>query len=332
MHKKGQLSIIIIIGLVLVIGTALVLYANNKPTIEAPAALDPMSAAQAQLQSCWSDAATNAVTRIGIYGGTLVPEIIGQPSLVRLAVKNGKNTVPTLQELEKEISYGVIMYAAPCEEKASMEANAQGLDLELGRMEVQSLVGPELVIVSVNSEDTFVLPGIAKKVQPYQAHIKTQVGRLAAFANYLADGAATKGTLDIFSVIDAGVTANAVRGPAGVLGVTLKSIDTAGTMPSTWLLAFDQTNKSPRYAPQVKQPQPITAPVGVHTTGAILALDISDEPITFKANSPIVNLDEKTGVYDILPAAYEKGTHPVIFTVTNLDGLSTDVLAKVIVQ
>jgi hypothetical protein len=99
MLKRGQLSVFLLVGLVLVIAVSFVLYLQTQKTVALPEPEWSRSAVFA-IDSCFETQATNAIALQMARGGYVAPlRAVPSPLPVLLAVDDEKLLMPTLQDM-----------------------------------------------------------------------------------------------------------------------------------------------------------------------------------------------------------------------------------------
>lgn len=333
MLKRGQVSIIILTGLVLLIAVSFILYTNQQAIVEAPAQVpsDPLAAVETMLHDCWQTSADHVATTIGIHGGSMLPEFLDDNTLVRPGVQDGRVTLPTRDELEEELSIGTSVLAAACEDGIVERAASYGVTLELGDLDVKATLTPDSVLTAFSGDYLLKTTTATKRISAFSHTTMTPLGKSAALAHYLAGSAVIDGTLDVLTVRGTGADVRVLTGATSVKGVEITAYGPSPSIPSLFYLAFDQTNDKEQTAPLVEPLGPITAPVDTQTLGLVQARDPQGGPLTYDAYSPLVNIDKDTGAFEIRPTAEMRGDHAVVFRVTNTAGESTEITAGVTV-
>jgi len=111
MKKGGQITVFFIIAILLIISTGIVLVVTNKvsiPSIGSSRHLSPeFEEIESTMKSCVKQRAIDAIRLVGIQGGytTLTRDYL-ETNLTNVAYGyyEGKNTLPRLEVIEKEIS------------------------------------------------------------------------------------------------------------------------------------------------------------------------------------------------------------------------------------
>ena len=334
MRKKGQLTIFFLLGVVIVIAGAFLAYLHQQPSAEAPAIVpvDSFAATEQQLHTCWQQAADHGVSEIGVYGGTLAPEILNETWFFRFGVTGGLNTVPSGPELETELSTGIGYFARVCDEDIAMRAAKYGITLTPGPLTVSSQVYSDTTTIHFEPDYMMSQGTTSKKVSAYDVHISTSLGKVVRLASYMASGYLSKGSLDILGVAAQGINVTVYSGPTSISAVVLSKDEQQGRTSAKWLLAFDQSGELPNYPPVVKPVASIIASPDQQKLGIVEASDPQGAELTYSTDSGMVNLDPSTGAFEVRATANEIGSHPVVFTVTNSQGASTSIATEVVVQ
>jgi len=164
MHKKAQISVFLLIGIVILVIIGIFLYQRTQ-VVKAPEMAAPVNVAAVQVyvQQCLEKTASDAVLYIGQHGGYYyMPEEFSVfPDINTLNVETpapllnipfyfyeGKDFVPTKEEMEKQLSYYVSFNLPGC---ADLGAFAQqGFKVEAGAVNVNSAIGEKNVVFIVD--------------------------------------------------------------------------------------------------------------------------------------------------------------------------------------
>ncbi|MEK6822186.1 MAG: hypothetical protein AABY13_00015 [Nanoarchaeota archaeon] len=330
MSKRGQLTITILMGIVLIIAVSLILYIQQPRLL--PSTLLPattLAEAERSLHDCWEQAGRDALAHIGATGGTILPFVYDLNDTVRVAVSDGAVTVPTKIELENELSYGMAVLASQCEADIAQRAAPYGVVMTNGTTLVSTTVLPHHTIfifhtdIAASDQDRY------RKIDDHIVVIDTHLGRLASLAHTIATDVVENGDIDLSLIAGQGVEASIRGGPSSISSVLLTQYERPPNMTATFLVAFDQEGERPSNPPRIRQLDPIFAPAGKQTLGVVIAHDPLDEPLLYDALNALIYIDKRTGAFAISPTTFDIGTYPVTFYVTNSRGETSTMTTEV---
>jgi len=148
MSKKGQITVFIIIGIIVLLVLAIFL-SQRQLVVKAPEAPTAINVApvQSYIQGCLEKTAKDAVLTVALQGGYYLPP---ENSLRFLGVNmpyyiyEGNVSIPTQEQIENELSLYVNSNLAEC---ANLDSFAQrGYNISTGLSQVKSMIGSRNVI------------------------------------------------------------------------------------------------------------------------------------------------------------------------------------------
>jgi len=147
--RKAQTSVFIIVGIVLLVIVIMTFYLINQNTIEVEEPGDIRQALTEQVQDCFDMNTENSVDLLGLQGGYLTePVQVFSTSEFSTAYLYyyGANLLPTIEQMEKNLSYFVEVSLPLCLDLSSYP-QAQ---VELVRPDVEADIVPKKVLFELD--------------------------------------------------------------------------------------------------------------------------------------------------------------------------------------
>ncbi len=150
MHaKKGQVAIFVIIAIVIVLGILLVVFARSaSKEVSDPSKLDLEDRVIFDLQNCIDEQLGVAIQIVGLQGGHVnLPDEVLNTNIgpVTYGLKNGRNVVPSVSFMEKEINSYFDLILPSCID----ENDYLGAELESSFNDVRTVIGSDRVSLNV---------------------------------------------------------------------------------------------------------------------------------------------------------------------------------------
>lgn len=164
MLRKGQVTVFIIIGLLVIVGLALFLYYRSVILDTPEYVPDDLKPAHQYISSCLDQISQDAVVALGAHAGYItIPDhietaqayisIIPRSQLkIPLWYANGFDFTPTVQGMEGELSSYVQDHLSDC---VDLTAFAQEYEVTADQLEATALIGDDDVSISVVYPLTF---------------------------------------------------------------------------------------------------------------------------------------------------------------------------------
>lgn len=147
-HRKCQITIFFLLGLVLLVGSAFIIYLNNKPkTEESPNIPYEATPIKLFVENCIRETGKNALLHIGKHGGyyeTKEPYLIDEKFDLPYYLYNNLDFSPSLNDIEAEISKYVDDNLLQCIGDFQ-EFRKQGFDVKRGIPSSSTLIGENIV-------------------------------------------------------------------------------------------------------------------------------------------------------------------------------------------
>ena len=190
MEKRGQVTFIIIIAVVL-IAIILIVYAlatkTNLLTIGQGKISPELQPIYDQMNDCIEQRAIDSAFIIGLQGGHLViPEnhLETETSIISFGIYNGKNTIPTISEIEDSIANYIKLTILFCVGNSKFpDSIIDNRDSEVDVIINQDSVDvkAKLSTTITKGENTFELK------EPYTFEIPIRLGRIHETANLIVE-------------------------------------------------------------------------------------------------------------------------------------------------
>lgn len=183
-HKRGQLSLFIAVGVLLIVGLGIFLYIKSlsaQKHAEVPADIAPI---KLYIDKCLEETAKDAVLLVALQGGYyFAPE----DSLGFLNVEipyymyEGNVSIPTKKEIENELSLYMVLNLPQC---ANLDTfREKGYDIEAGDMTPKATIGSKEVLFDVDWPITLKLEGQEQKIGKFSTGVDAKLMGLYGAAN-----------------------------------------------------------------------------------------------------------------------------------------------------
>ena len=148
--KKGQVVIFVIIAIVIVLGILLVVFARSaSKEVSDPSKLDLEDRVIFDLQNCIDEQLGVAIQIVGLQGGYVnLPEEVLDTNIgpVAYGLKNGRNVVPSISLMEKEINSYFELILPSCLD----ENNYLGVEVDSNYKDIRTVIGSDRVSLTVS--------------------------------------------------------------------------------------------------------------------------------------------------------------------------------------
>ena len=186
--KRGQITIFIIVGLLIVLMVGIILYLN-RGGIQAtlPPQTQPI---HDYIQGCLSQAATDAVFKLGSQGGHLISlnHSIQSPSGNIGYGYDGGDVLPTIPEMQDDLKLGIILQMNSCDLTLFEQ---QGWNITKGDISADVAITDTDVLVKLFWNLRVEQPGISVSLQSFITNVKAPL-----IEDYATAKAIVKKTID----------------------------------------------------------------------------------------------------------------------------------------
>ncbi len=206
MKKKGQVTIFIIIGIVILAGVAMYLYIKQQKVIEeeitvtetVPQEFLPI---KNYVQECQRRAAREAIVRLGLQGGYIyLPDKINFNPLSYIEIVpdgflklplwyyKGENRVPTIEDMQSQIGRYVSFNTENCV-KGFADFEDKYEIVKLDNVSTKAVLGERGVILTTTYPVLATLRGTAQstKISQYQTDVNVDLLRIYGLATEIMD-------------------------------------------------------------------------------------------------------------------------------------------------
>lgn len=315
-NRKAQITVFIIIGIVILFATAGFMYIKNtlaekqlsdfEKVAEVPLELAPV---KAFVENCIQKEAIPALYFMAIQGGYIYPPVnsfVTEQYVVGYGYYLGQNTLPTVQEMEKQLSTYMDINLYNCiNDFQSFEE--QGMTISAGGVNTTTKITEERVAIRVNYPITLETATGTADASEFISIIRVRIGKLRNDAEKIVLKEIENPDsieLNFISTFDAEV--NALPYDKSTTLYTLYDIKSSlNTVPFIFMFAnkFDE-NTAPELgfiADQIlfnKQ----------EFYMQIEATDLDDDALTFSDNTDLFDINPTTGEIRFTPTATVKFT------------------------
>ncbi|OGX08424.1 MAG: hypothetical protein A2Z88_08530 [Omnitrophica WOR_2 bacterium GWA2_47_8] len=339
---KGQISLFFILGAIILVGVGLFLFiprgtdiAESKEPVESASFAEPVAS---YVTACLEDSLDKAITALGIRGGYFgaAPQ---EKNLSFISVpvyfSVDRSSVPTPETLEEELSNAVGFYLEGCINEFS-PLREIGYSIEAGEMEVLSILATESTQVQITYPLTIKREDSTQSLDSFSA--RTSFSLLSKYS-------VVKALIDKQKEYPQYVIASDLIDSATVNDFTfeLTPFDDSSTLHALFFNTTELKNSPFTYAYMVKyssvgssevesetninalQSVQLEAFVGYEFTYRV---ETMGEGLTFSDNSPLFDIDPKTGTITFTPTNDQGGNHVIIIKSTDSLGNAETILME----
>ena len=202
MKKRGQASIFIVVGLIILIVASLT-YVISKDIILSKLSQEPaVFSARAEpirthIQSCLEDTSKSAIGLIGLQGGNIeVSREEGLHVVIRDFYEDGKNTVLPLRLLEKNFDQFLVDNFPLC-----IKDEVIGYSLKKGKLTVDSNFKENEIIVNANYDIKAIREDVEISYKEFEYQVPVRIGYLHNIINEVVNEQVREPDLIHFSTL-----------------------------------------------------------------------------------------------------------------------------------
>lgn len=171
MGRKGQITIFIIIA-IFIVGAVLIFFTLRTGLIKT--ALSPeVESIHNFVQECIEQEGIEIIYTIGESGGYFFSPELSTDSGVAYYYSDGKNYMPSKEQVEKEISFYLSEVLFFCTRNF---IDFSDLEIEQEEIKTKTEIGDEKVILSVNYPITITKGGSASVIEDFKVEIPVRLG------------------------------------------------------------------------------------------------------------------------------------------------------------
>jgi len=220
MKKRGQVTVFVIIGIVILAAVVLFLAVRNKVYI-GPANVENLQKEfidfEVEIQNCLDDYGVELITQIGLHGGYLSPSkdtfrLYNDNKVSYLCYNQDKkptcmNRMLTKTYMEKELvdKFKERMTQGCLDLKGFQKL---GLDYKFGKLDVEVDIGDDSVVVFVNMPIEISKGDVKATADKFKTNVNLPLGRLYDASRDILNAETSTGYFDtsLYSVQKTGVT------------------------------------------------------------------------------------------------------------------------------
>ena len=171
MNKKGQLTIFIIIA-IFIIGAVLIFFSLRTGLIKQP--LSPeVESVYSFVQECIEQEGIEIIYTIGENGGYFFSPELSTDSGVSYYYSNGKNHMPSKEQVEEEISFYLSETLFFC---ARNFVDFQDLEIEQREIKIETEIKDEKIILNINYPITIIKEESTSIIKDFKLEIPVRLG------------------------------------------------------------------------------------------------------------------------------------------------------------
>ncbi len=334
MQKRGQVTIFLIVGILLVAAFAVFLYISSSIQTrelsgedgELPLALQLREQVRSFVESCIEEVAEPGIYLLGIQGGVIFPDdltklLITENAIINYGYLNSADQL-SLSGMEKQLDRYLEENIPSCL-NSFVAFTDRGIRVtERGEANAKSIIRAEEILVRLAYKLDLVRDDDSLRVDSFSAVIPLPVGKVVDDArtlieNYHKNPPNNPAAFDLSSLLAADAFISAFPFDEATMVYSLSDKNpSSGMVPFTFMFAVrDYAANTP---PRLANIADLVIRQGEQLTLAFTADDTQDDSLTFSSDSsrfPVSN----EGVMDITAATI--GTFEVAITVEDKTGL-----------
>ena len=202
-QKRGQVTVFIILGLILILNAGIFLYYASESAEEIqeiPETIDAASLTE-YTESCLEAVAEEVITKVALQGGMYEPvysKVYENTSVEYWCYGEGTqqcvNAVMSLDAIEDQILYGIREEIDKCLSFQTFEG--QGYKITKGVFEGTATITDDAVEVQITYPLKVAKDGETTTVENFQATSAVPLGELQNIARYIINKESTEGSFD----------------------------------------------------------------------------------------------------------------------------------------
>jgi len=178
MNKKGQITIFIIVGIVLLIAFGLIFFLKGKVFKASEDIFDTKTESiETYVWGCVESVSENAVYYVGTQGGYAnipAPKMRFYWREIPYYMYENKNTMPTKETIEKEISKFIDYWLPVCLDNLSI-FKEQGYDIEIGDISSKAYITLDEVFIDVDYPIEIKKEDYIKNLEKFNAQVPVRL-------------------------------------------------------------------------------------------------------------------------------------------------------------
>lgn len=190
MKKRGQITIFIIVGLILVFSMLIIIYMNKNKIGN----LDVLQSSDIKpigyyVDLCVKSSASDALYLLGVQGGyTTPPELYFQSAYAKIAYwyYQGEDTSPTLEEMEQELSSYVNRALPECIESLNVFSD-MGFEFEFDEIDTKTKINENNVEFNIDYPITIKKGESVSEISDFQRSFNVRLGHIHTIAKEIIE-------------------------------------------------------------------------------------------------------------------------------------------------
>ncbi len=180
MHKKGQITAFIIIGIIILGAIAMVLYFRQAEIEELPreAVEDDVRPVQLFVEECIQRSAVPGIFYLGEQGGYIEPpqdSFNTELHTIAFGFKNERTTLPAIQEMQQQLSKYLREFLPICTNSFE-DFEREGMEIKEGNISVETRIFNEEVVFMVDYPLTIIKDGATYNMQNFISRVPVRLG------------------------------------------------------------------------------------------------------------------------------------------------------------
>jgi len=190
MKKRGQITIFIIVGLILVFSMFIILYLNKNKIGD----LDVLQSSDIKpieyyVDLCVKSSASDSLYLLGVQGGyTTSPELYFQSAYTKTAYwyYEGQDTSPTTEKMEQELSLYVNKALPECIESLNVFSD-MGFEFEFGEIDTKTKISENNVEFNINYPIKIKKGESVSEISDFQRNFDVRLGHIHTIAKKIVE-------------------------------------------------------------------------------------------------------------------------------------------------
>ncbi|MBU1205086.1 MAG: hypothetical protein KKE93_04210 [Nanoarchaeota archaeon] len=185
MKKRGQITIFIIVGLILVFSMFIILYLNKNKIGD----LDVLQSSDIKpieyyVDLCVKSSASDALYLLGVQGGyTTTPDLYFESAYAKIAYwyYKGRDTSPAIEEMEQELSSYVNRALPECIESLNVFSD-MGFEFEFGEINTKTKINENNVEFNIDYPITIKKGDSKTEIKEFYRNFPVRLGHMHSIA------------------------------------------------------------------------------------------------------------------------------------------------------
>ena len=190
MKKRGQITVFIIVGLILVFSVFTILYLNKNKIGDLDVfQSNDIKPIEYYVDLCAKSSASDALYLLGVQGGYTTPsELYFQSAYARIAYwyYEGEDISPTIEEMEQELSSYVNVALPECIESLNVFSD-MGFEFEFGEINTKTKINENNVEFNINYPITIIKGESKAEISKFYKSFPVRLGHIHSIAKEIVE-------------------------------------------------------------------------------------------------------------------------------------------------